>query len=347
MNVQLLKWYSLQGLARAVDIFNGYTRYTKIHKVLGYRFLLEHGWKEPKMAPSRQQIIDKINQDVEDCWKRDETKESNSMLMDWVDLLMDYEPEEGKKLLEKLRARKMVANEYGPCQEGPTGTIYADSQSAHDSAIKASVIRAATKLVRENYFYASSEEGIKRKMALYQKIKNETVALVPGKEKEMDELMERIEADNATYGENKIMCDQIFLSLYLWIEKQQEQGKNVSGVRQRLAEELLEMTHYCSSRILTGLINVMQGFADDPEYSMTISLRDQCKAVIYNYINKCLQECEDEEVLEGMLDYTPKYLKFVKDNINKKALEWKKEYGDDWFELIKPVVNEYVKAVIY
>jgi len=163
----------------------------------------------------------------------------------------------------------------------------------------------------------------------------------------MGELMERIEADNAMYGPRKIMCDEIFLSLYLWIGKEQANGKSMAGIQQRLVEELLEMTHYCSSRILTGLINVMQGFTDDPEYCMTISLKDQCKAVIYNYINKCLRECGDEEVLGGMLDYTPKYLKFVKDSINKKTLEWKAEYGDDWYALIKPTVNEYVKAVIY
>lgn len=348
MNVQLLKWYSIQGLCRAVDIFNGYTHFTKIHKVLGYRFLLEHGHKEPKIAPTKKAVVDRIIKEVEESWKKDESQEENSKLMDWVDLLMDYAPEEGEKLLTKLQELKIVANEYGPCQEGPVGTIYADSQSAHDTAIKQSVIRAATKLVRENPFIPSNpQEAMKEKMELYQRIKDEMVSLVPGKEREMDVLMERIEADNAMYGENKIMCDQIFLSLYLWIGKQQELGKNMSGIQQRLVEELLEMTHYCSSRILTGLINVMQGFTDDPGYSMTISLKDQCKAVIYNYINKCLQECKDEEVLDGMLDYTPKYLKFVKDNINKKMFEWKAEYGDDWFELIKPVVNEYVKAVIY
>jgi hypothetical protein len=348
MNVQLLKWYSLQGLARAVDIYNGYTQYTKIHKVLGYRFLLEHGWKEPRMAPTKQQVVDKIITEVDNCWKKDETQEANSNLMDWVDLLMDYAPEEGEQLLEKLRELKTVANEYGPCQEGPKGTIYADSQSAHNTIIKDSVIKAATKLVRNNPFIPSDPKSyMKEKMELYQEIKDEIISLVPDKREEMDDLMERIEADNATYGPDKIMCDQIFLSLYLWIGNEAKKGKNMSGIQQRLIEELLEMTHYCSSRILTGLINVMQGFTDDPDYCMKIDLKDQCKAVIYNYINKCLQECEDEEVLDGMLDYTPKYLKFVKDNINKKMFEWKREYGDDWFMLIKPVVNEYVKAVIY
>ena len=300
------------------------------------------------MAPSKETVVERIVQSVEKHWISDETKEGNSEIMDWVDLLLEYAPEEGEKLLAKLRELKIFANEYGPCQEGPVGTIYADSQSAHDSSIKISVIKAATKLVNNNPFIPEdARQAKKEKMAKYQMIKDNLISLSPGKESEMNELMERIEADNAMFGRDKIMCDDVLMSLYIWIHKEQRKGKDMSDIMTRLLEELLEMTHYCSSRIISGLINVIQGFTDDPDLQIKISTQDQCKAVVYNYINKCLQETHDEEVLEGMLDYSGKYIKFVKDVINKKMLDWKREYGLEFFNLIKPTVNEYVKTVIF
>lgn len=51
--------------------------------------------------------------------------------------------------------------------------------------------------------------------------------------------------------------------------------------------------------------------------------------------------------MEGMLDYSGKYIMFVKGCVNRKMLAWKMEYGQEFFDLIKPVVNEYVKTVIY
>ena len=64
MNVQLLKWYSQQGLSRAIDIFNEYTKFTPIHKVLGYRFLLRYRDKDPRLAPSKEQILKQMKEKI-------------------------------------------------------------------------------------------------------------------------------------------------------------------------------------------------------------------------------------------------------------------------------------------
>ena len=75
------------------------------------------------MAPSKETVVERIVQSVEKYWISDETKEGNSEIMDWVDLLLEYAPEEGEKLLAKLRELKIFANQYGPCQEASEVTV--------------------------------------------------------------------------------------------------------------------------------------------------------------------------------------------------------------------------------
>jgi hypothetical protein len=111
--------------------------------------------------------------------------------------------------------------------------------------------------------------------------------------------LNRLRIDNATFG-NEIVCYKVVISLLFWIEK--ECKNNEKELYTRLYEELIEMNLYCSTGLITRLINVMQGFTKDPDYMIKISAFDQCKSVIYNCLDNSLKNCKDEEILEGILE---------------------------------------------
>lgn len=338
MNVQLLQYYSIQGLCRALDIYNGHSNPRATTKILGYRFLLQHCNKEPRIAPNTESIIKKVNEMVDE-YSKIESEESNSVMMDLVDILLEFSPKDGDALLKKLRESKIKASNRGPTEDGTKDTVYADSQSSHNEDINSSVKKAAKKLVKEY------PEPIKKKEAIELKdsITNVLVDSVDDIDKKsMEEILERIWIDNATFGMD-IMLKDVMIGLCQWIDK----DENGIQLKTRLIEELLESHRYCSTGILGRLINVMQGFTDDEDYQIKIGVKEQCKSVIYTYINNQLQSCENPDVMDGMLDKSPIYLEFIKNSIENMLKKWKEEYGEDFYDLVKETVEDYVKCKLY
>ena len=77
------------------------------------------------------------------------------------------------------------------------------------------------------------------------------------------------------------------------------------------------MHRYCSTRILSGLINSIQGFTTDDNLIIKMSSEEQYKTVIYNYLDKKLKECDDEKVIDGMFDKDQYFLNFIMHHLNK------------------------------
>jgi hypothetical protein len=350
MNCEM-QYYNLQGLCRAIDIYNDVEQYTGEHKAIGYRYILKYGYKEPRIAPSKEQIINKLIFSIENSNMN--TSDENSKIMNFVDILLEFSPVDGERLLEKIRTNQLVIDpSRAPRQNGPKNTIYSDSQSTHNQSIKSSVVSAAIKLVHKYPFVPNDPR--KRRMEIDQLFENLGEKLcnyLPNDEiarQTIKTTLNRLRIDNASF--QGIMCCDVVISLEKWIEK--ECKDNSRELYTRLCEELVEMNLYCSTGLITRLINVMQGFTDDPDYMIKISASDQCKSVVYNYLDNSLKNCKDEGVMDGMLESVDsqerrKYVLFIKKSINTKLRDWEAEYGKEFYDLIKPSVNEYTKEKIY
>lgn len=103
---------------------------------------------EQVIAPDKDSIIKQMKELI-DKYYADSSQEANSLLMELVDMLIDYSPQNGEKLLAHLREQRAVANDAGPGAHdaGPECTIYSDSQSVHNKEISSSTRKAAKFLV--------------------------------------------------------------------------------------------------------------------------------------------------------------------------------------------------------
>jgi hypothetical protein len=332
MNIQIFKNYSQQGLYRAIDIFNYPNDYPMLSRILGYRFLFQHKDKERRLIPPHNKIVESIKKVV----KENNNQQNATVLMELVDILLEFSKKDGLELLEYLRKSKLQAVAKPPPKtNGPIGTIYADSQSVHNSAIT-KTIKDVAKYLCDNYRPKIINQELKDSI----KTKLESNLIFVDNKKILDEVLDRIYNDNAIFeGYN---ADIILFSLWNWISKQSN-----DEIYNRVAEELFEMHKYCSTRILSGLINSIQGFTEDDNLIIKMSTEEQCKSVVYNYIDKKIKECKDERVVDGIYDKDKFFLDFVKQIINEKREEWNKEYGKEFTSYVNKNVNKYTQTILY
>lgn len=344
MNIQVLKTYTHQGLCRAVDIFNYPKEFPNHTRLLGFRFLLEN-YHRDRLCPTKEEIIRRMKIMVDDHYSTG-TQESHSILMDLVDMLIDFSPPDGEALLAYLREIRATANDEGPDVNdiGPECTVYGDSQSSHNKSISDST-RLAAKYLMSKYGKRLSSLGTQK----YEQVKRALIDRYSDSVNDIESIIDRIYMDNAHFG---IGCsvDEILMALLNWIDikKKGDRKFPVDSIYQRLGEEFAEMNNYCSSGILSRLINSIQGFTgDETGLEIKISDREQVKSVVYNYLNRSIQECSDEKVTDGMLDGSDIFISFVKGAVTLKIDIWRKEYGDSFISYVEEIVNEYTNVMIY
>jgi hypothetical protein len=119
------------------------------------------------------------------------------------------------------------------------------------------------------------------------------------------------------------------------------------GAMSRMCEELIEMQGYCSSGMLSHVVNALQGFTDEPELQIRISDREQVKTVLYAHLNKAIQACGDEDVIDGITEGGEKFLAFISDEIDGHVYEWTEEYDDAFYKELAGVANEYTGVEMY
>jgi hypothetical protein len=154
-----------------------------------------------------------------------------------------------------------------------------------------------------------------------------------------------------------VTLELLFISVFLWITEYPRYDIQIKShpsynneVRKnamfRLLEEMENMEGYCNSGHFARLINVLQGFTQDPALQIKISDYEQCKAVITNFLNKKLQNCEDDilEELDDSVKNRDKLKKYIIRILREKDFE--KEYGKDFIYMIPRVVKEYLKIEI-
>jgi hypothetical protein len=320
MQQQLLQKYSLQGLVHAVNIYNFPQDYPNInHRILSIRYLLMYHKECPRMCPKKQDILQYA-----------ETLFNNNIHNRDVNEIADIVNEYGNndRLLNRLRQYEQPKN--------VTKTVYNDSQNVHNSTINQSVIK-----ITKNLFLKYNKKFENKEDVFMDNIKNSLIEKFPEDLEIILESIEYIKKNFATFGIN-ITLQQVFISLWLWISE----DKHIEQLQIRLIEELKDMKGQCTTGHLSRLINVIQGFTDDEKLLIKISDKDQINSVVRQYLNKCLIDCKDEKVIEGMLEYNNDFVIFVKLKIKEKLPEWIKNYGIEILTMIPDVVNNFVGKVI-
>ena len=329
MNVQIFKNYTHQGLCRAIDVFNFPDYYPTLTIILSYRFLLRYRDRDTRLAPSKINIINSI--------KKMAIKYNNdqSIPFELVDILLEFSKIDGNELLNTLRMSKVRANLTPPKSNGPKGTIYADSQSVHNSSI--------TKQVKDviKYICAKHKPNIVNKDLYKKEIRNklEQNKIFVRSGNVLDEVLNRIYADNSKI--EGFDADEVLFGIWNWIVQQ-----NNDEIYNRISEEIYEMHRYCSTRIITGLVNSIQGFTDDENMIIKMSTNEQTKSVVYSYLDRKLKDCKDDKVIDGMFDKSVEFLDFVRDCISRKQEEWLKDYGNDFITQMSTHVNNYTQINI-
>lgn len=329
MNIQIFKNYTHQGLCRSLDVFNWPDSYPHLTRVLAYRFLFQHKDKDKRLSPRHSQIVNSIKKMVTDNRYSDP-----SVLMELVDVLLEYSKKDGEELLVYLRRSQLQAKPAPPKTNGPKGTIYADSQSVHNSSITGTIKQVAKYLCTK--FRPEIRSGEENALKDSIRLKLESNSIFTGNKELLDEVLNRIYNDNALFEGYNV--DIVLYSIWNWVSLQIN-----DELYNRIAEELYEMHRYCSTRILSGLINSIQGFTDDENLIIKMSPEEQYKTVIYAYLDKKLKECEDEKVIDGMYDKDQYFLNFIIKSIEEKREEWIKEYTEDFGVYIEKYVNMYTQ----
>jgi hypothetical protein len=107
MDIQIMKVYTHQGLCRAIDVYNFPDDFPEITKILAYKFLFQHNHKDKRLAPSHKQLVESIKKYV----KNSINKGNDRVLLDLVDVLLEYSKKDGNDLLKYIREHQIRVRE--------------------------------------------------------------------------------------------------------------------------------------------------------------------------------------------------------------------------------------------
>jgi hypothetical protein len=202
-------------------------------------------------------------------------------------------------------------------QDGAIKTIFDNAQNVHVDEIEQSVIEAleflsginmktlsgvpGTPQINFEYvkkqiedelekFKPKEPEGYQELLDGQKKLTKTYIVVYEKEKEEYDEKkdkinvsLNRIYMDRALYSSYNCSLLHILLKVwtYLTTHKSEEDMKN------RLIEELIEMSGTCSSGFASRLVNVISGFGD---FNLTISWRDQIVANFTGRLNACARD---------------------------------------------------------
>ena len=315
MNIQLNGKYNKQALFHAISIYN-FSDKEPVQTVLKcIRFLYQYRQYEHRICPSIT-ALNTLLISLFDKYKNTEKYEIHEI----IDIMIEYLPD-GRKYLDEL---KRIQDEKARLKREKyvQNTIYSDRQNVHSSSINNSVKLAAKKLVDKYYTDNYTLNDIKLSLNENQVINN---------------VLNRISTDISNFNIN-ISLNQVIISLWNWIHLRDNMDE-ISELKKILTDEITHMNEMCASGHLSRLINVTQGFTD--EFTINISIMDQCNAVIRNYLNKRLEQCTDEKVIDGMMYRDKYYLDFIHNCIHEKIDYFKAEYGDEFVQHLENIVNKF------
>lgn len=303
----------------------------------------------------------------------EEAKRNNNVqiMSEITDIFLQFVPAEGQRLLEELRdnnineiidgrierknneAKRANDIAHNRAADAKVRSIYNDTQNVHDSTINRSVLEAS------KYLYSLYEKRIlqvdkdekdprmieERKDLLFYQIRNEICREIY--HHIITPTLDYIQNATATFTINLTLRD-IFMSLWLWIKDYINlHPENKENIYARIVEEFDSAKHMCSTGHLARLINILQGFTEDKKLCIKISDKEQYKNVICRYLTKCLQDCEDEKVQDGMISHNEEYKTFIRESVKEKLLSWIEEYGEGIMADMPKIVNTFSNTEIF
>jgi len=257
-------------------------------------------------------------------------------------------------LLDRLRVMEEQPAHPQPNQQKELPkSVYSDSQNVHNSKINQTVIKTLENLFRKYQHLiiltqidgknTDNKEKFDHKIQILNDIRGIFTSKYPDKKDIINISINYIKTSTAIFGTLELGMIDAFIALWFWITEHEHQ----TDLEKRLLEEFQEMNGLCTTGHIARLMNVMQGFTNDETLSIRISDKDQCFAVIKQYLSKELQECDDEQVLEQMITGGEKYVKFIRKIIAKKLLSWQEEYGKDILTVVAETVNDFAKTTVF
>jgi hypothetical protein len=203
----------------------------------------------------------------------------------------------GGRLLNEIR---VIEEAQQVRVRGKKRTIYSDSQNVHNNSINSKVQDIIGYLCSE---YSTSEDMISKFESHYQKIPFD-----------IRKSLERIQIDIANYHGYSLL--DLFKSLMNYIEKHSQRDDMI----ERLKDELMEMSGYCSTGHAARLVNVLQGFDVEPELILKIDIFEEVWAIFNNYMYEYLKD--KDEIMELLIEDPHEFCKKIDmDDFEKQHLQ--------------------------
>ena len=344
MEQQLKAKYTQQGLVHALNIFRFPSDYSKRNLSLAIRYLYKYRYKDTRRCPPKSFITRKTIE----LFEKNIRNRNKNFIYELADIVHTYCPKEGLKLLNRLRLieeefQERIYRLEHKCNNFNTPqrrlvkkekkTVYGDSQNVHNTKINKSVLKATKTIFSLYKHYIKSDYNGQ----ILNYIKQSLLLQYPYDIETIESSIKYITTSVATFGID-ITLEDTLKAIWLYIMD----SKHFSELTKRLYQEIKEMNGYCSTGHLARLLNVIQGYTTNDDLIIKISSESQCKAVVFHFISKKLQQCTDEKVLDGLVEVNDSYIDYIKTIVKEKHNDWNKEYGSEFIEKIPDVVNKYI-----
>lgn len=340
--------YNEQGFVKMLDAFNCFEEHRNSPKIImnAFRFLIKYSDKSRqanfynRMIPTKEQLFKKAQEYIRRYIREDKRLDYAREI---ADTLLTFFPDYQQSIL------KCLDDEENPSLakiDEKEKSVYVDGQNVHNKSITNSMITAGTNLCSQFSGKISLGSSIyfnTNKKELLNSVEIDLICSYPNEEELIRTAIKYISENPAGFGPKQITITDIFLAVWFWIKTQ----KYTKELHRRLLEELKEMKGMCSSGHIARLVNVIQGFTDDERFIIRISDEEQCRTVVKTYLNKVLQNCSDEDILNGLIDHNNKFINFIRTKIGDRLLEWRKEYGPEFIPTIGQTVNDYCKYDVF
>jgi len=334
MNCQL-NGYHLQGSHHAINIFRSCTEYPDRIVVNGLRYLFQYHRRDNGYI-ERFVSRDMMNERLEHLFAlyvtREPSEATTYVLSELADIALQFHPPVAQAMLNQVREIGIEHPARHTRAPESKRTVYNDSQNVHNTQINNSVLDIVKHLC-SNYRVEQDK---------YKDICPYIVSQLRAKfgvNERTEDIVKQLFDSSATFGIDTTLGD-IIVSLWKWVLVQPHENRD--GIFQRLHDELQDMHSVCSTGQMARLVNVMQGFTGDERLTIRISAKEQCRAVVYAYLTRSLQECTDPAIVEGMLDKTPEFRLFVHDTVLARRSVWKDEYGDEFDVHVDGMVKQFI-----
>jgi len=233
----------------------------------------------------------------------------------------------GHEMLEIIRGEERRLQEINERNAGYVThdpvkkTVYNDSQNVHDSHINRSVLTVAINLIMKEEKTEFDEE----------KVLEELLKIDPDGQEIFEKVFTRIVTDETQFklGDNMFNMYVLFANIWSFCKKHKE----FEELKKRMIEEFISMYQYCATGFCSRIVNIIQGFTDDPLLCITISDKDQLKSVLLTFLNKEMEKASDK-VLDSMIETDNIiFLEYVKDIMNNPKQNGKNK--------IEEIIKEY------